>query len=184
MGRGRPANDLTGVVFGRLTAMTPVIGKYAWECSCECGKTCVVASGNLRSGSTKSCGCLLRDTARNLRAAMGRASRKHGQAGGRSGTRTPEYSAWLAMKDRCYRQGHKNYPLYGGRGIIVCARWIESFEAFFADIGPRPSSKHSIDRIDTNGNYEPDNCRWATAFVQNNNRRNVKGSRYGQTFGL
>lgn len=92
-----------------------------------------------------------------------------------------EYAAWSAMKRRCYSPNVQNYKNYGGRGIRVCVRWVESFEAFLGDMGRRPSSKHSLDRIDVNGHYEPANCRWATAAEQARNRRdNVVLEAHGQ----
>jgi len=96
------------------------------------------------------------------------ASQRHGLS------KTPEYGAWVNMKQRCYNPNDKFYYAYGGRGILVCERWKSSFKAFYADIGPRPSKSHSLDRIDVNGNYEQGNCRWATAIEQlSNQRRNV-----------
>lgn len=86
-------------------------------------------------------------------------------------SKTPEYRAWSNMLDRCYRVAHPQYEEYGGRGISVCSRWRNSFENFFSDIGVRPSTKHSLDRCENNGNYEPSNCRWATSIEQNNNTR-------------
>ncbi len=95
---------------------------------------------------------------------------RHGN--GRRGKRTPEYIAWGHMKSRCYIPTNASYKGHGGRGIIVCDRWLHSFENFLADMGERPSSKHSLDRFpDKNGNYEPSNCRWATPIEQSNNTR-------------
>lgn len=96
--------------------------------------------------------------------------RKHG-ASWVDGKATPEYSAWASMKSRCENPAARNFKDYGGRGIRVCAKWRNSFEAFLADMGPRPSKQHSIDRIDNDGNYEPGNCRWATAKRQQRNKR-------------
>ena len=85
----------------------------------------------------------------------------------------PEYEAWTSMKKRCLGKWHHNYKNYGGRGITICDRWLYSFENFLKDVGKRPTSKHSLDRINNDGNYEPSNCRWATNYIQLNNRRNV-----------
>jgi hypothetical protein len=94
-------------------------------------------------------------------------------------SRSPEYRNWQALKDRCYSKGTKYYKYYGGRGITVCDRWVDSFENFLADMGTRPSSKHSIDRIDVNGNYEPSNCRWATHCTQAINKRKTSRNTSG-----
>lgn len=134
-----------------------------WGCSCTCGNYSVVGTGNLRTGKTKSCGCFYTES-------RTRTNRKHGLSG------LPEYIIWKAMRRRCNNPNNGDYKYYGGRGISVCPRWGD-FLAFITDMGPRPSSGHSIDRINVDGNYEPENCRWATADIQSQNRRNVIAGR-------
>jgi hypothetical protein len=124
----------------------------------------IKAGSALRSGNTKSCGCLRRELGR----AHGIASKRHGE--GASGRETPEYRAWAAMLCRCRNPRHKSYADYGGRGVTVCERW-RAYENFLADMGRRPDRFHSLDRINNAGNYEPGNCRWATWEEQNTNRR-------------
>lgn len=137
--------------------------KFYWKCRCDCGRTTIVRSEQLRSGHTRSCGCLGRDKVIER-------STKHGHCVGQ--TKTPEYQAWSKAIDRCRNPRTTGFENYGGRGIAVCSRWLNSFEDFLADMGPRPR-RHSLDRINNDGDYEPANCRWATRKVQaNNTRRN------------
>lgn len=159
--------DLTGQPFGRLTVTSRgpngKHGEVRWHCRCTCGNETLVYAGNLRSGDTRSCGCLSREL-------LVTRSTTHGAA--RVGAETPEYHAWHAMFQRCTNPHHASWEDYGGRGVTVCERW-QSFENFIADMGPRPSPKHSLDRTNNDGNYEPSNCRWATWNEQARNRRSA-----------
>lgn len=167
-----PANpqfrDITGQTFGRLTVLyyvgrRPGVRGSFWLCRCLCGRHSVALTAALRRGNTKSCGCLSAETAR------ARASVRNRRHGMRS---SPEYAAWRAMLERCHNPAAQAYYNYGARGIGVCDRWRSSFTAFYADVGPRPSAEHSLDRIDNEGGYAPGNCRWATSQQQATNKRN------------
>lgn len=153
---GKNRADLLGQRFGKLQVVSrepsTADGKARWFCVCDCGDSATVMTNDLKRGHTQSCGCL------------------HGKHGGHL---TPEYSVWRNIHSRCNNPKSPRYSSYGGRGIKVCSRWSD-FSLFILDMGKRPSSRHSIDRIDVDGDYEPDNCRWASAEQQSRNtRRNV-----------
>jgi hypothetical protein len=152
--------DLTGQRFGRLTVLERAENmgaETAWLCACDCGGRSVVRRNCLLPGLTKSCGCLQPEVA-------AAAKRTHGLH------RSSTYKTWAAMKARCDKPRHPNYGAYGGRGITYDPRWA-AFEAFLSDMGERPGPGLSLDRIDNDGAYSRDNCRWTTRTTQQRNRR-------------
>jgi len=168
--------DLVGQKYGRLTVLEEVPkpdslkGKYRryWNCKCDCGNEKTVEHGRLRCGMTKSCGCLSIETVRDR-------SITHNMSS------SSEYQCWSTMKKRCYNPNSHKYKDYGARGILVCDRWLNSFENFIEDMGLKPSPGHSIDRVYNEKGYFKDNCRWANHRQQAINRRVKKTNRYGVT---
>lgn len=174
------AKDFTPETFGRLTAIGPRFlltygtqgGKKSYRVyQCSCGNVCISRNTHVKNGLTKSCGCLQKEVG----SARGKKNVKHG------GYRSVEYGVYTGMKKRCGLPTDKSYSDYGGRGITVCDRWlcpVNGFLNFLADMGPRPSPKHSIERKLVNGNYCPDNCYWATTEEQARNKRNTHNMTY------
>lgn len=159
-----------GQRYGRLVAIEFAYrhnpgrhGRTFWKFLCDCGKEHVADMRGVRKGRARSCGCFHKENARTLLRAR---ETQHGM------TETPEHNIWMGMIRRCTDPRREEYPKYGGRGIKVCERWRFSFANFFADMGARPTSQHSLDRYPNNdGNYEPGNVRWATSKPQSRNRR-------------
>ena len=166
----RNAKNISGLTFGRLTAIACVSktksGLNQWLCVCSCGTETVTLQKTLANGGTQSCGCIADETFRKNCIEFDTSI--HGMSG------TPEHKTWKGIRARCSNPNEPNYKYYGGRGISVCKRW-QKFESFFSDMGKRPTSKHSIDRINNEGNYAPENCRWATQTQQ---MRNTRSNRY------
>ena len=160
--------DMTGQKFGRLTVISRAEnckkGQTMWNCVCDCGEKTTTDRQELRRGRTTSCGCLGKERRRE-------ANLTHGKCG------ISTYRVWAAMKNRCTNPNNHSYRDYGGRGITVCERW-DKFENFLADMGERTKDL-SLDRIDNDGNYTPENCRWATASQQQRNTRSNRMIKYG-----
>lgn len=157
--------DASGKRFGRLLVLARIgnskSGGAQWLCICDCGYLTYATGSNLKSGNTRSCGCLFRETSAATLTTHGL-------------SKIPGYSSWRCLVRRCTDPRSVSFPYYGGRGIKVCPEWRDSPGQFLQDMGPRPSAEHSVERDDNDGDYEPENCRWATKTEQ---ARNGRGAR-------
>lgn len=169
--------DLRGMSFGLLTVIDRAANKICasgkmisvWNCACKCGGSKTASAKDLRSGAVKSCGCYKKERKRRRNVAT---RERHGMCG------SPTYQSWASAKTRTTDENNRSYPRYGGRGITMCPRWAESFMEFYRDMGDRPPGM-SLDRIDNDGPYSRENCRWSTPAEQARNRRSTVLFRIG-----
>jgi hypothetical protein len=153
--------DIEGQKFNRLLAIRESPerrdGKVVWEFLCDCGNTTYKPASQVKRGKCRSCGCLSVETSKRLHT-------KHGKG------YTKTYRVWSSAKRRCTNPTDSDYEMYKGKGVVMCDRWLNSFENFYKDMGDRPSNNHQLDRIDPNGNYCPENCRWVEPTIQSRNQ--------------
>lgn len=165
------AHELVGMRFNRLTVMSRVEnsnkGTSRWLCLCDCGSQSVVGGTKLVKNLTKSCGCIVLEMISNL-------NKSHGM------TDAPTYNTWRGMRERCTNVNNSHYSFYGGRGITICDRWLESFENFYEDMGEKPEGL-TLERIDIDGNYCPENCKWDTPTNQAYNTSKKSNNTSGRT---
>ena len=163
-GRRENMHQYVGKTFSRLTVVSCEIinGVKHLNCVCECGNLKTATLNNVKHEFTRSCGCIFKEQL--IQANKNNATHNK--------TKTTGYRCWAGIKSRCLNPKVKQFILYGGRGIKICDEWVNSFEKFLEDMGQKPTSKHSLDRIDVNGHYKKSNCRWATSITQGNNRNN------------
>ena len=159
--------DLTGNTYGRWTVLSYAgtrIKESIWLCRCACGKEKIVRYQGLVKGTSTSCGCYRNEY---------HAKRRERPPGHERTVNNLLHRIYMSMKTRCYNEKNPNYARYGAKGVRICQRWLDSFDAFVDDMG-MPSEGHSIDRIDPHGDYSPENCRWADRFTQSQNQRRTK----------